>query len=77
MSGEETPGKDLNDFVLDVETPCPDPGHDCHIFLFLFGIDSGLVGSTDGRGAARAEDAQRTPTQSQISSSIPVYEEKC
>ena len=40
-------------------------------------IDSGLVGSTDfyGRGAARAEDAQGTPTQSHISPSIVVYEE--
>ena len=27
-----------------------------------------------GRGAARAEDAQGTPTQSRISRSIPVYE---
>ena len=29
-----------------------------------------------GRGAARAEDAQGTPTQSHISSSILVYEDK-
>ena len=39
-------------------------------------IDSGLVGG----GAARAEDAQGTPTQSHISPSILVYEdnpEKC
>jgi len=35
-------------------------------------IDSELV----GRGAARAEDAQGTPTQSHISPSILVYEEK-
>ena len=45
-------------------------------------IDSGLIGSTDfhssnsGRGTARAEDAQGTPTQSHISPSILVYEEK-
>ena len=41
-------------------------------------IDSGLVGSTDfsGRGAARAEDAQGTPTQNHVSPSILVYEEK-
>ena len=40
-------------------------------------IDSGLVGSTDfGRGTVRAEDAQGTPTQSHISPSILVYEEK-
>jgi len=40
-------------------------------------IDAGLVGSTDlsGRGAARAEDAQGTPTQSHISPSILVYED--
>jgi len=46
----------------------------------IFGlIGSGLVGSTDlhssGRGAARAEDAQGTPTQSHISPSILVYED--
>jgi len=35
-------------------------------------IDSGLV----GRGTARAEDAQGTPTQSHISPSILVYEDK-
>ena len=34
-------------------------------------IDSGLV----GRGTARVEDAQGTPTQSHISPSIPVYQE--
>ena len=41
-------------------------------------IDSGLVDSTDfsGRGTARAEDAQGTPTQSHISPSILVYEDK-
>ena len=51
-------------------------------------IDSGLVGSTDfhsshpqghehsGRGTTRAEDAQGTPTQSHISPSILVYEDK-
>ena len=45
-------------------------------------IDSGLVTTTDfhsshpqGRGAARADDAQGTPTQSHISPSIQVYEE--
>ena len=43
-------------------------------------IDSGLVGSTDfsfitGRGTARAEDAQGTPTQSHILPSILVYED--
>ena len=40
-------------------------------------INSGLVGSTDfsGRCAARAEDAQGTPTQSHISPSILVYED--
>jgi len=37
----------------------------------------GLTGVIDsGRGAARAEDAQGTPTQSHISPSILVYEEK-
>jgi len=43
----------------------------------IYGLtDSGLVGSTDsGRGAARAEGAQGTPTQSHISPSIPVYED--
>ena len=35
-------------------------------------IDLGLV---SGRGAARAEDAQGTPTQSHISPSILVYED--
>jgi len=51
-------------------------------------IDSGLVGSTDfhsshpqghegsERGAARAEDAQGSPTQSHISPIILVYEGK-
>ena len=34
-------------------------------------IDSGLA----GRGAARAEDAQGTPTQSPMSPSILVYED--
>ena len=29
--------------------------------------------SSIGRGAARAEDAQGTPTQSHISPSVPVY----
>ena len=33
------------------------------------------VGWLTGRGAARAEDAQGTPTQSHLSSSILVYEE--
>jgi len=37
-------------------------------------IDSGLVDY--GRGAARAEDAQGTLTQSHISPSILVYEDK-
>jgi len=37
-------------------------------------IDSGLVGS--GRGTTRAEDAQGTPTQSHISPSILVYEDR-
>ena len=37
----------------------------------------GLVGSTDlfGRGAARAEDAEGKPTQSDISPSILVYKD--
>jgi len=39
-------------------------------------IDSGLVGSTVGRGTTRAEDAQGTPTQSHISPSILVCEDK-
>ena len=46
-------------------------------------IDPGLVGSTDfslitstGMGNARAEDAHGTPTQSHISPSTLVYEEK-
>ena len=41
-------------------------------------IDSGLIGSTDShseKGTTRAEDAQRTPTQSHIAPSIVVYEE--
>ena len=37
-------------------------------------IDSGLVGS--GRGTARAENAQGTPTQSHISPSVLVHEEQ-
>ena len=37
-------------------------------------IDSGLVGSTAGRGAARAEDAQGTPTQSRTLPCVLVYE---
>ena len=40
-------------------------------------IDIGLVGSTDfGRGTTRVEDAQGTPTRSQISPSLLVYEDK-
>ena len=43
---------------------------DIHLlFLFFCLIDS-------GRGAARAEDAQETPTQSHISPSILACEEK-
>jgi len=38
-------------------------------------IDSGLVGSTDGRGTTRAEDAQGIPTQMPMSPSILVYED--
>jgi len=40
--------------------------------------DSGLVDSSDlsGRGVAKAEDAQGTPTQSHTSPSILVYEDK-
>jgi hypothetical protein len=43
-------------------------------------IDSGLVGSTDCHSsllgdAARAEDAQGTPTQSHVPPSILVYED--
>ena len=37
-------------------------------------IKSGLLGT--GRGAARADDAQETPTQSHISLNILFYEEK-
>ena len=33
-------------------------------------------GKLSGRGAASAEDAQRTPTQSHISPSLLVYEDK-
>ena len=43
-------------------------------FFFSSVIDSGLVGTT-GRGAARAEYAHGTPTQSHISPSILVYED--
>ena len=39
-------------------------------------IDSGLVGSTDFHSTTRAEDAQGAPTQSHISPSILVYEDK-
>ena len=41
-------------------------------------IDSGTIYLLDisGRGAARAEDAQGTPTQSHISPGILVYEDK-
>ena len=35
----------------------------------------GWLNGFSGRGAARAEDAQGTPTQSRISPSIPVYED--
>ena len=38
-------------------------------------MDSGLVRDLSGRGAARAEDAQGTPTQSRISLSKLVYED--
>ena len=36
----------------------------------------GLHSDLSGRGTTRAEDAQRTPTQSHISSSILVYEDQ-
>ena len=36
----------------------------------------GQKGDLSGRGTARAEDAQGTPTQSHISPSILVYEEE-
>ena len=39
-------------------------------------IEPGLVGSTDFRGFAGAENAQGTPAQSHISPSILVYEDK-
>ena len=39
-------------------------------------IDSRLVGSTTGRGAARAEVAQGKPTQSHVSPSMLVYEDE-
>jgi len=39
-------------------------------------IDSGFVGSTNLGGAARAEDAQGTPSQSHISPSVLAYEDK-
>ena len=46
------------------------------ISAFLMLIDLGLISSPDfGSGTARAEDAQRTPTQSHISPRILVYEE--
>ena len=38
-------------------------------------LDSGIIGSKDFRGSTRAEDAQGTPTQSHISSSLLVYED--
>jgi len=38
--------------------------------------DSGLGFQASGRGTARAEDAPGTPTQSHISPSILVYEDK-
>ena len=34
-----------------------------------------IIEDLSGRGAARAEDAQGTPTQSQVSPSILVYED--
>ena len=46
--------------------------------LYVLWIVQRLMGRVDhdsGRGAARAEDAQGTPTQSHISPSILVYEE--
>jgi len=42
-----------------------------HIYIYVY-IDSVL----SGRGTTRAEDAQGTPTQSHISPSILVYEDK-
>ena len=44
--------------------------------LDLVSMVSGLVGSTVGRGAAKAEDAQVAPSQSLVSPSILVYEDK-
>ena len=47
------------------------------VFTNPFGQRDRLrVGRLNGRGAARAEDAQGTPTQSYISPCRPVYEEK-
>ena len=49
-----------------------------HIFIYIY-IYIILVNVPtvidSGRGTTRAEDAQRTPTQSYISPSIQVYEE--
>ena len=59
-----------------------------HNHLVAYGMASGPRGAScgtrglqgvivsGGRGAARAEDAQGTPTQSHISPNILVYEEK-
>jgi len=51
---------------------CQTPGHDLTEHVFVGKGD----GHDSGRGTARAEDAQGTPTQSHISPSILVYEDK-
>ena len=43
---------------------------------FLLVIDSGLVGPTDGSGTTRAENAPGTTTQSHISPSVLLCEDK-
>ena len=51
------------------------PVHFTQLVRLRVGWLNGFSFITSGRGAARAEDAQGTPTQSHISPSILVYED--
>jgi len=70
-------GRTLNVFRTFASMPRPEYGLDCLIcatFARQRGEESTMIDS--GRGTARAEDAQGTPTQIHISPSILVYEDK-
>ena len=56
-------------------TPLGGSGRSTRLFWRVDRLRVGWLNGFSGRGAARAEDAQETPTQSHISPSILVYED--